>query len=109
MVGWWFMARPLLPDDLWTEIVSLLPPPQPRPKGGRSPLDNRGALTGILFLLRSGLPWEMLPAEMGCGCGTSCWRRPSMPFRRCATAGADARANAPANCMPTRVASADEV
>ncbi|WP_373622932.1 IS5 family transposase [Methylobacterium sp. OAE515] len=69
------MARPLLPDDLWTEIAPLLPPPRPRPKGGRRPIENRAALTGILFVLRSGVPWEMLPAEMGCGCGMSCWRR----------------------------------
>ncbi|MDE4915141.1 IS5 family transposase [Methylobacterium sp. 092160098-2] len=69
------MARPLLPDDLWTEIAPLLPPLRPRPKGGRRPIENRAALTGILFVLRSGVPWEMLPAEMGCGCGMSCWRR----------------------------------
>ncbi|OAH36854.1 transposase [Methylorubrum populi] len=69
------MARPLLPDDLWIEIAPLLPPPRPRLKGGRPPIDNRAALTGILFVLRSGLPWEMLPAEMGCGSGMSCWRR----------------------------------
>lgn len=75
MVRWWGMARALLPDDLWTEIAPLLPPPRPRPKGGRPPIDNRAALTGILFVLRSGLPWEMLPAEMGCGSGMSCWRR----------------------------------
>ncbi len=75
MVRWWGMARALLPDDLWTEMAPLLPPPRPRPKGGRPPIDNRAALTGILFVLRSGLPWEMLPAEMGCGSGMSCWRR----------------------------------
>ncbi|RYY07616.1 MAG: IS5 family transposase [Alphaproteobacteria bacterium] len=69
------MARLLLPDDLWDEIAPLLPPPRPRPKGGRRPIENRAALTGILFVLRSGLPWEMLPAEMGCGSGMSCWRR----------------------------------
>lgn len=69
------MARPLLPDDLWDEIAPLLPPPRPRPKGGRPPIENRAALTGILFVLRSGLPWEMLPAEMGCGSGMSCWWR----------------------------------
>jgi transposase len=38
-------------------------------------VDDRAALTGILFVLRSGIPWEMLPAEMNCGCGMSCWRR----------------------------------
>ncbi len=69
------MARPLLPDDLWTAIAPLLPPHPPRPKGGRPRVDDRAALTGILFVLRSGIPWEMLPAEMKCGCGMSCWRR----------------------------------
>ena len=72
---WSDMARPLLPDDLWIEIAPLLPPPQPGPKGGRPPIDNRAVLTGILFVLRSSLPWEMLPAEMGCGSGMSCWPR----------------------------------
>ena len=39
------------------------------------PLDDRAVLTGILFVLQSGIPWEMLPQEMGCGSGMSCWRR----------------------------------
>jgi transposase len=69
------MARPLVPDDLWAAVAPLLPPPRPRPKGGRPPVPDRAALTGILFVLKSGLPWEMLPAEMGCGSGMSCWRR----------------------------------
>ena len=69
------MARPLVPDALWAEIAPLLPPPQPRPKGGRPPVPDRAALTGILFVLKSGIPWEMLPQEMGCGSGMTCWRR----------------------------------
>jgi transposase len=36
---------------------------------------DRKAFTGILFVLRSGIPWEMLPQEMGCGSGMTCWRR----------------------------------
>jgi transposase len=32
-------------------------------------------LTGIVFVLKSGIPWEMLPQEMGCGSGMTCWRR----------------------------------
>ena len=69
------MARVLVPDDLWAAIAPLLPPEAPKPKGGRPRLPDRAALTGILFVLKTGLPWEYLPAEMGCGSGMSCWRR----------------------------------
>ncbi len=69
------MAKPLLPDGLWALIEPLLPKHTPSPKGGRPRLDDRNALTGILFVLKTGLPWEDLPAEMNCGCGMSCWRR----------------------------------
>jgi transposase len=66
----------LLPDDLWAIIEPILPPlPPPGPLGGRPPISHRQALTGILFVLKTGLPWEDLPAEMGCGSGMSCWRR----------------------------------
>ena len=70
------MARPLLDDELWSVIEPLLPPPKPRrfKYPGRKPLDRRKALTGILFVLKTGIPWEDLPQEMGCGCGMSCWR-----------------------------------
>jgi transposase len=69
------MAAPLVSDTLWSLFSPLLPPRPPRPKGGRPPVEDRAALTGILFVLKSGIPWEMLPQEMGCGCGMSCWRR----------------------------------
>ena len=45
------------------------------PKGGRPRVSDRAALTGILFVLKTGIPWEMLPQQMGCGCGMTCWRR----------------------------------
>ncbi len=69
------MAGPLVPDELWMKIEPLIPDRPERPHGGRPPVDDRAALTGILFVLRSGIPWEMLPQEMGCGCGMTCWRR----------------------------------
>ena len=69
------MARPLLPDSLWKRVEPLLPPPRPRPKGGRPPVPHRAALTGILFVLKTGIQWNALPREMGCGSGVSCWRR----------------------------------
>lgn len=71
------MAKSLLDDNLWHLIEPLLPPPKPRRSRfpGRKPLDNRNVLMGILFVLKSGIPWEMLPQEMGCGSGMTCWRR----------------------------------
>lgn len=69
------MAKPLLPDTLWEAVGPLLPPERPKPKGGRPRIPDRAALTGILFVLKSGIPWEMLPQEMGCGSGMTCWRR----------------------------------
>lgn len=69
------MTMELLPDELWQEIEPLLPPPPPAPKGGRPPVDNRAALRGILFVDRTGIPWQMLPTEVFGVSGTSCWRR----------------------------------
>jgi transposase len=69
------MAKPLLPDELWEIIEPILPEWKPSPKGGQPRLSDRKALTGILFVLKTGIPWEDLPQEMGCGCGMTCWRR----------------------------------
>ncbi len=69
------MSKPLLTDELWARIEPLLPPPKRKPKGGRPPVPARAALTGILFVLRTGCPWEYLPQEMRCGSGMTCWRR----------------------------------
>ena len=71
------MSKLLVEDGLWELVQPLLPPPKARRwrYPGRRPLDNRKALTGILFVLKSGIPWEMLPQEMGCGSGMTCWRR----------------------------------
>ena len=54
----------LLPDALWNLIEPLLPR-----------VSDRACLTGILFVLRSGIPWQMVPKELGCGSGMTCWRR----------------------------------
>jgi transposase len=69
------MAKQLVSDELWNTIKPLLPPERPKPKGGRPRVPARATLTGILFVLLSGIPWEMLPQEMGCGAGMTCWRR----------------------------------
>ena len=65
----------MVTDELWAVIEPLLPRKRPSKKGGRPRVPDRAALTGILFVLQSGIPWEMLPQEMGCGSGVTCWRR----------------------------------
>jgi transposase len=70
------MTKELVTDELWEIVEPLLPPEPPKPRGGRRPrVPDRAALTGIVFVLKTGIPWEMLPKEMGCGSGSTCWRR----------------------------------
>jgi transposase len=70
------MAKPLVTDELW-ELIERLIPVRPRRfrHPGRTPLPDRRVLSGILFVLMTGIPWEHLPQEMGCGSGMTCWRR----------------------------------
>lgn len=71
------MAKQILDDRLWALIEPHLPPPKPRRwrYPGRKPIGHRQTLTGILYVLITGIPWEWLPQEMGCGSGMTCWRR----------------------------------
>ena len=72
------MPSPLIDDELWNIIEPLLPAPTRRRKknpGRLRGVNDRAALSGIILVLRSGIPWQMLPHEMGCGSGSTCWRR----------------------------------
>jgi transposase len=69
------MSKPLVSDDLWAIVEPLLPAEPPKPKGGRPRVPDRACLTGILFVLKTGIAWEDVPVEMGCGSGVTCWRR----------------------------------
>ncbi|MDQ1902706.1 IS5 family transposase [Paracoccus sp. WLY502] len=69
------MSAMLVSDGLWAVIEPLLPSTSRSAKGGRPRVCDRAALAGIMFVLQSGIPWRMLPAELGCGSGVTCWRR----------------------------------
>jgi transposase len=67
-------AETLVPDQLWQAIQPL--PPLPRRFGGRPRVDDRAALAGIIYQLRTGVPWRLLPTQqLGCGSPVTCWRR----------------------------------
>jgi hypothetical protein len=60
-------AETLVPEQLWRAIQPLLPAPPPR-YGGRPRVDDRAALAGIVYQLRTGVPWRLLPTrQLGCG------------------------------------------
>ena len=70
------MAKPIVTDELWEIVAPLIPKVERRYRyPGRKRVPDRKALTGILYVLKSGIPWEELPQEMGCGSGVTCWRR----------------------------------
>ena len=68
------MGKLLVPDELWALVEPILPRHPPSPKGGKPRTPDRVCLTGILFVLKTGIPWEDFPQEMGC-CGMTLWNR----------------------------------
>ncbi len=87
------MARELVPDELWKRIEPLLPAHPPRPKGGRRRLADRQVLTGIVFVLKTGIPWEDLPGVYARGDSGIHQRAPSHSHGTARSP--QARANAP--------------
>ena len=69
------MAKKRVSKALWDAIAPLLPEHKPSPKGGRPPVPDRACLEGIIFVLKTGMPRQMLPTELGYGSGSTCWRR----------------------------------
>ena len=62
-----------IPDKLWDEIRLILPKEKPLKTVGRPNLPYRKVLDGILYILRTGCQWKMLPSEFGSG--STCHRR----------------------------------
>ncbi|MCO1660993.1 IS5 family transposase [Pseudonocardia humida] len=71
-------AQRLVTDELWEVVEPLIPQPRRPLRGarlGRPRVPDRVVLAGIVFVLSTGIRWNELPVELGCGSGTTCWRR----------------------------------
>ena len=62
-----------IPAELWDEIRLILLPEKPTNTIGRPAVSFRKILDGILYVLRTGYQWKMLPKEFGSG--STCHRR----------------------------------
>ena len=62
-----------IPDKLWDEFKKILPREKPSKTVGRPIVKYRLVLDGILYVLRTGCQWKMLPTEYGSG--STCHRR----------------------------------
>lgn len=60
-------AKYCLSEAVWTRVQPLLPPHKKRRKGGRPPMDDRKAMSAILYVLRTGCQWRALPRSLGAG------------------------------------------
>lgn len=72
------MAQPILPDALWKRLEPLIPRPKDNRYvqfAGRKPSEPRRVVAGILFVLRTGIPWRWLPATNDFPSGYTCLRR----------------------------------
>ena len=65
------MSRHDLTDAQWTIIEPFIPKQKSGP--GRRRNDDRRTLNGILFVLKTGWPWEDVPRTYGAP--ATCWRR----------------------------------
>jgi putative transposase len=52
-------------DNLWAKIEAILAEYDPPKRTGRKRIDQRRALDGILYRMRSGVQWNQLPKDFG--------------------------------------------
>ncbi len=68
-------SRKEIPIALWRRIELLIPQVKRSPKGGRPRISDQQALNGVIYVRRTGMPWEELLLALGDGSGMTCWRR----------------------------------
>lgn len=62
------MKKQEVSAELWERVRPLLPVLKPtHSRGGRPRIADELVLDGVVFVLRTGIPWEELPQDLGCG------------------------------------------
>ena len=56
------------PDWFWAEVEPLLPPALPKGKRGQQPAERHDVFNGIVYVLRTGCQWKLMPREYPSGC-----------------------------------------
>jgi len=73
------MASTVISNELWQRLEPLIPKPRRKNRhvqyAGRKPSEARRVVNGILFVLRTGVPWRLLPATSDFPSGHTCRRR----------------------------------
>ncbi len=52
-------------DEWWGKVQPLIPAAPSHAKGGRPRIDDRRAFAAMIYVLRTGIPWNALPKELG--------------------------------------------
>jgi transposase len=60
-------------DELWERVRPLLPGRTPL-RVGRPRLSDRAPFSAMVFVLVTGVPWRMVPRQIGCS-GVTAWQR----------------------------------
>jgi transposase len=70
------MKPSLVTDELWKRLEPLIPMPRRKNRhvkyAGRKPTDPRRIFNGIMFVLRTGVPWRALPSTVEYPSGATC-------------------------------------
>ena len=88
----WCVIEDLVPDSLWERVAPLLParPTRQHRFPGRKRVDDRAALVAIVFVLKTGITWSQLPAQVAGCSGVTCWcRMPELDRGRAARTAVD--------------------
>jgi transposase len=67
--------KQLVTDELWQQFEPLIPKHLKSPRGGRPRADDRQCLEGLVYVLRTGVPWHLFPDKQFGISKSTCFNR----------------------------------